>query len=63
MVDKLWWEWQRADRDNRMDDYKGMRNDKQEASLEDVMPMLDLAPDAVVRDYMDTEGGALCYTY
>ncbi|KAK0611715.1 monooxygenase [Immersiella caudata] len=63
MVDKLWWEWQRADRDNRINAYKGMRNDGQEASLEDMMPMLKLAPDAKVKDYIDTEGGALCYKY
>lgn len=63
MVDKVWWEWQEQDRDNRLYAYGGLRNDGQAASLDDELPMLGLADDGVVRDYMDTQGGALCYTY
>jgi hypothetical protein len=31
--------------------------------VNDVLPMLKLAPDAVVKDYLDIQGGTLCYTY
>ncbi|KAM7193255.1 hypothetical protein V8F33_007955 [Rhypophila sp. PSN 637] len=63
MVDKVWWQWQQRDPQNRTFAYKGVRNDGQNATLADVMPMLGLAADGVVRDYMDTKGGALCYVY
>ena len=63
MVDRVWWQWQQQDPDNRAFAYKGQRNDGVAASLNDTMPMLGLAPDARVKDYMDTMGGALCYTY
>ena len=63
MVDKVWWQWQQRDPQNRTFAYKGLRNDGRNATLDDVLPMLGLAPDAVVRNYMDTKGGTLCYTY
>ena len=63
MVDKVWWQWQQRDPQNRTLAYKGLRNDGQNATLDDVLPMLGLAPDAVARNYMDTRGGSLCYTY
>jgi len=63
MVDKVWWQWQQRDPQKRTLDYKGVRNDGKNATLDDVLPMLGLAPEGIVRDYMDTRGGALCYTY
>ncbi|KAK0618887.1 hypothetical protein B0T14DRAFT_429806 [Immersiella caudata] len=63
MVDKIWWQWQHDDFANRKLAYEGTRNDGLAASLDDLMPMLGLADDKTVRDYMDTEGGPLCYTY
>jgi len=63
MVDKVWWQWQQEDAQTRTFAYNGMRNDGQEAKLDDIMPMLGIAPGRVVRDYMDTKGGVLCYTY
>jgi hypothetical protein len=32
-------------------------------TLNDVLAMGGLAPDATVKDYMDVKGGKLCYTY
>ncbi|KAK4446660.1 hypothetical protein QBC34DRAFT_356297 [Podospora aff. communis PSN243] len=63
MVDKIWWQWQQHNPQTRTLAYEGTRNDGAAASLDDIMPMLGLAEDKVVRDYMDTQGGALCYTY
>jgi tyrosinase len=63
MVDKIWWQWQQQDPQTRTLAYEGTRNDGLNASLDDIMPMLGLAADRVVRDYMDTQGGPLCYTY
>lgn len=63
MVDKIWWQWQQQNPQNRTFAYQGVRNDGQNATLNDVLPMLGLAPEGVVRDYMNTKGGVLCYTY
>ncbi|KAK0657809.1 hypothetical protein B0T16DRAFT_386283 [Cercophora newfieldiana] len=64
-VDRLWWIWQQQDPSTRTNAYNGFREDGQgpAATLDDVLPMLGLAPDGVVRDYMDVKGGTLCYTY
>ncbi|KAK3356861.1 monooxygenase [Lasiosphaeria hispida] len=63
MVDKVWWQWQQQDPQTRTFAYKGQRNNGSAATLLDELPMLGLAPEGVVRDYMDTKGGVLCYTY
>jgi len=63
MVDKVWWQWQQRSPGNRTFAYTGLRNDGQNATLNDVLPMLGLAPEGVVKDYMNTKGGVLCYTY
>jgi tyrosinase len=60
MVDRVWWQWQQRDPANRTYAYK---DDKKNVTLDDLMPMLGLAPDAPVREYMDTQGGTLCYVY
>jgi tyrosinase len=62
MVDKLWWQWQQQNQTRTLE-YQGKRNDGQDAALEDALPMLGLSSDGIVGDYMDTKGGALCYTY
>jgi hypothetical protein len=33
------------------------------ATLNDPLLMAGLAPDGIVRDYMDVKGGKLCYSY
>jgi tyrosinase len=63
MVDKVWWQWQQRSPSNRTFAYTGVRNDGKNATLNDVLPMLGLAPEGVVKDYMNTKGGVLCYTY
>ncbi|KAK0657998.1 hypothetical protein B0T16DRAFT_425987 [Cercophora newfieldiana] len=67
-VDRVWWQWQKDDPSgNRTSAYEGMRNlpDGTEvtATLDDPLPMGDLGPPAVVRDYMDVNSPNLCYTY
>ncbi|KAK4446432.1 hypothetical protein QBC34DRAFT_450849 [Podospora aff. communis PSN243] len=67
-VDRLWWIWQKKDPNNRIkgnNAYNGVKQDGQgpPVSVNDVLPMMKLAPDAVVKDYLDIQGGTLCYTY
>ncbi|KAH8678672.1 hypothetical protein BGZ60DRAFT_525419 [Tricladium varicosporioides] len=65
MVDRVWWLWQQADPTNRLNDFSGTEFGGVTATLDDVMPMLGLATDRKVRDFMSTGVGAstLCYTY
>jgi tyrosinase len=66
-VDRLWWLWQQEDPAARTFAYEGFRNlpdgSQVDATLDDVLPMGDLAPAAVVREYMDASSANLCYTY
>lgn len=64
-VDRAWARW--AGRNaTRLADYAGFndRSKSQSASINDKMPVMQLADVApVVSNYMDIQGGPLCYTY
>jgi hypothetical protein len=47
----------------RTNDFAGNLEDGSAASLTDIMPMLNLAPDRAVADFMSTSTADLCYTY
>ncbi|KAJ4128930.1 hypothetical protein NW768_007455 [Fusarium equiseti] len=65
-VDRVWAKWQGRN-ETRLSDYTGKRvtpTGTIDAKITDKMPVLDLADkEPVVKDYMDTEAGPLCYTY
>ncbi|KAF4773246.1 hypothetical protein HER10_EVM0007937 [Colletotrichum scovillei] len=64
-VDRAWAKWQGRNA-TRLTDYAGFNNpDKTiSASITDTMPVLELVDvEPVVKDYMDTLSGPLCYTY
>jgi tyrosinase len=62
-LDRLWWLWQQASPLSRTNDYAGKKSDRSPAALTDLMPMLNMAPDRLVRDFMSTETVDLCYRY
>lgn len=64
-LDRLWWRWQQADPQQRLTEYLGRaaQNSTESASLEDVLPMGNLAPDVQVSEIMATESELLCYRY
>ncbi|UKZ48158.1 hypothetical protein TrVGV298_002394 [Trichoderma virens] len=64
-VDRAWAKWQGRNA-TRLADYSGFqdRNKVIAASINDAMPILELDDtEPIVRDYMDIQGGPLCYTY
>ena len=63
-LDRLWWIWQKEDAE-RVIEYNGPKDGHSEmaASLDDMLSMLELAPDIPVRDMMSTESDTLCYVY
>ncbi|EQB56150.1 monooxygenase [Colletotrichum gloeosporioides Cg-14] len=64
-VDRVWAKWQGRN-DTRLADYTGFQDTDKiyPAAITDSMPVLELADtDLLVRDYMDTLSGPLCYTY
>ncbi|KAK3312335.1 putative tyrosinase [Apodospora peruviana] len=63
-VDRLWWTWQ-TKASQRMFEYNGPKEgeSKEEASLDDLLPMHGLGPDLAVREMMSTRDGMLCYVY
>jgi len=62
-VDRLWWLWQQVDPVNRTNDYSGNRFDGSAAELTDIMPMMSLAKNRAVADFMSTATKDLCYKY
>lgn len=65
-VDRLWWLWQQQSPNTRTDAYNGYRidgSDSSLASLDDILPMMKLADDRKVRDFMNVKNAGLCYTY
>ena len=64
-LDRLCWRWQHADPQQRLTEYlgKAAQNSTESASLEDVLPMGNLAPDVQVSEIMATESELLCYRY
>lgn len=63
MVDRIWWLWQQASPSNRSTDFAGTEFGGVPATLQDIMPMMGLAPDRQVKDFMTTQTADLCYTY
>ncbi|CAI0650886.1 unnamed protein product [Colletotrichum noveboracense] len=64
-VDRVWAKWQGRNA-TRLADYTGFQDTDKiyPAAITDSMPVLELAEtDLLVRDYMDTLSGPLCYTY
>ncbi|KAF9873842.1 hypothetical protein CkaCkLH20_08576 [Colletotrichum karsti] len=64
-VDRVWAKWQGRN-ETRLADYTGFRdvNKTIPASITDTMPVMELVDtEPVVKDYMDIQGGPLCYTY
>lgn len=64
-VDRAWAKWQGRNA-TRLADYSGFqdRNKVIAASINDAMPILELGDtEPIVKDYMDIQGGPLCYTY
>ena len=62
-IDRLWWLWQQVSPSNRTNDYAGNLPDGSDASLTDLMPMMGLADDRMVGDFMSTQTTDLCYEY
>jgi tyrosinase len=67
-VDRLWTIWQAQDLANREYGYAGPKNrglgeDPEEATIDDVMTFYGLADDVVVRDMMSLNAPWLCYSY
>ncbi|CRK07805.1 hypothetical protein BN1723_008946 [Verticillium longisporum] len=64
-VDRAWAKWQGRNA-TRLADYTGFNDANRviSASLDDRMPVMRLADEEpIVRDFMDTQAGPLCYTY
>jgi hypothetical protein len=63
-IDRLWWLWQQ-DNPRRLVEYNGYadRNSSKKASINDLLPMLGLAPDLPVSTIISTTSGLLCYRY
>lgn len=71
-IDRLWWRWQMEEPVNRTTiayegptavDDRGWPSNIWNASINDVFPLYNMAPDVSVRELMDTEGEILCYRY
>lgn len=63
MVDRVWWLWQQASPSNRSTDFSGTEFGGVTATLQDTMPMMGLAADRKVADFMSTSTADLCYEY
>ncbi|EUC28442.1 hypothetical protein COCCADRAFT_109170, partial [Bipolaris zeicola 26-R-13] len=67
--DRLWWNWQSADPDNRVYQLGGPSSQGpceggcQETTLDYVMTTYEIRPNVTVGDVMDIQGGYLCYKY
>ncbi|KAK1828716.1 hypothetical protein QBC39DRAFT_415884 [Podospora conica] len=59
-VDRLWWLWQQQ---NPSAEYDGVDQNNRSVTVDDVLPMMGLAEDGVVADYLDVNSPGLCYTY
>jgi hypothetical protein len=60
MVDRIWWQWQQED-PSRVSAFTG--DIWPNETLDDIMEMGGLAPDSIVRDFMDASSADLCYRY
>ncbi|TFK33812.1 hypothetical protein BDQ12DRAFT_669943 [Crucibulum laeve] len=65
-LDRIWWEWQKADFSNRLYQISGRTSINPpfvNVTLDFPMKMLELAPDIPARDVMDIRSIPLCYNY
>lgn len=61
-VDRWWWLWQ-TQGEGRTMMYDGVDQNGRAVGLDDMLPMLGLAENGKVGDYMDVNSLELCYTY
>lgn len=68
-IDKLWWQWQIQDLENRLKSIAGMTTSKKpetgwvRATLDDTLTLHGLARDMKIEELMDIESELLCYDY
>ena len=65
-VDRLWYLWQQEKPEVRNTQFGGPKTrakDTPEATLQNVLPYLGLAPDIMVSEVMTTQNSQLCYVY
>ncbi|KAK3498101.1 uncharacterized protein B0T23DRAFT_394280 [Neurospora hispaniola] len=66
-IDRLWTLWQMEKPETRTTDFGGPKtqnlSNPGEATLDDVMPYLNLVPDIKVSEVMKTQTSKLCYSY
>ncbi|KAF8470803.1 hypothetical protein BDZ91DRAFT_550920 [Kalaharituber pfeilii] len=68
-IDKLWWDWQRANLDSRLKEIAGMTTAKKPetgwvlATLNDTFTAWGLVRDVQIHEIMDIENELLCYAY
>ncbi|KAF2998496.1 hypothetical protein E8E13_003549 [Curvularia kusanoi] len=65
-IDRLWTLWQLQKPETRTMEFGGPKTkakDSPEATLEDVMPYMNLVPDIKVSEVMSTQSSQFCYVY
>lgn len=75
-IDRLWWQWQAANPDSRLNDISGTTFNKTfliqqgttapaaaEATLDYVINISDIMQDVTIGDVMNVQNGLLCYDY
>lgn len=68
-IDKLWWEWQAKDLENRLKDLAGMTTSRKPetgwvlATLDDTLTVHGLVRDMKIWEVMDIQSELLCYDY
>ncbi|RDH26962.1 hypothetical protein BDQ94DRAFT_164037 [Aspergillus welwitschiae] len=67
--DRLWWNWQKADLQNRLYQVGGYTTQTEPAdgwknlTLDYTLTTYNIVPNVTVREVMDIQGGYLCYDY
>ncbi|KAI9158960.1 Tyrosinase ustQ [Paramyrothecium foliicola] len=63
-VDRVWAKWQGRNA-TRLADYAGFNdaNGTIPASINDVMPVMELGDNVIIKNYMDIQAAGLCYSY
>ena len=64
-LDRLWWQWQNIDPNNRLKEYTGhhFNNSTTNATVEDRLTFAGFMDDISVFEVMNTQGDMLCYHY